>query len=174
MKPRDYIICATLLIIYVLVTGCKSVTPVAPVATNAPPVVTAPMPPAFILTTNKAVGVTPPPASNTVVALVWSNQFYMTPTNFYYWIPQQSSDMRSWTNLPIWWFAEIHQTVELVTNPTATMFFRLVGLPALPYNPALTYPLGVISNGQGLDSVQESFASELATNHIILTLNAPL
>lgn len=93
MKPRDFIICATLLIIYVLVTGCKSVTPVTPVATNSPP-----LPPInkFILTTNKVTVIIKPPYTNQGL-YVWPGK----PCIEWYDMPVYSFDLTNWSNFGV-------------------------------------------------------------------------
>lgn len=199
MTSRDFIICMVknqnrrVVFIYccmwlvgiaivwlmLLTVGCKTTQPaVAPVTTNAVPIkaVTAPpMPPMPTLGTvsrdTLAIIQPPPKPSNTVVALVWSNASYSSPTNFFYYDAQQSSDFTNWTDCGPWWFAEIHPTVVLVTNSAPFMFFRLKTIPVLPIIPPYSqYPLAVINNGQGIPEVQQMFSSELASTRNILVL----
>lgn len=171
-----------ILIFMAILCGCSTQQPVSvPAPTNsvtstirsvvAPPF--PPMPVVGVVSHDTAIiPIIILPPSNTVVALVWSNIADTSPTNFHYWYAQQSTDFVNWTNCNApYWFDEVHQTVELVTNTTALMFFRLVGSNALPIIPPYNqYPIGVINNGQGIDAIQQTFNSELASTRNILVL----
>jgi hypothetical protein len=140
----------------------------AVVATNQVFTHTSDAPP-WIIPTNQSQFIGP---LKIVTALVWSNVYNITPTNFLYWIVQQSSDMTNWQNLTPWWFASTSRTVMLVTSGTQFEYYRLMAtnvFPIVGYS-----PLAPINNGQNVCMIQVMFSNELSTANQIVVLKTSL